>query len=75
MKNLVQPRRPFRLWMSGSLAVAMAAMLPLRDVSEAERHHTMKLLRHSRFDLSETMLRIESAARDRGLSVLARVAG
>ncbi len=68
-------RRPFRLWMTGSLAVVMAAVVPLRDASEAERSHAMKLLGHSRFDVSETMQRIELAARDRGLSVLARVAG
>jgi hypothetical protein len=70
-----RPRRPFRLWMTGSLAVVMAAMIPLRGASEDERHQAMKLLRHSRFDVSETLQRIELAARDRGLSVLARVAG
>jgi uncharacterized protein (DUF302 family) len=68
-------RRPFRLWMTGSLAVVMAAMIPLRGASEAERNHALRLLRHSRFDVSETLQRIELAARDRGLSVLARVAG
>jgi uncharacterized protein (DUF302 family) len=68
-------RRPFRLWMTGSLAVVMAAMIPLRGASEAERNLTMRLLRHSRFNVSETLLRIEVAARDRGLSVLARVPG
>ena len=68
-------RRPFRLWMTGSLAVVMAAMIPLRGASEAERNHAMKLLRHSRFDVSETLQRIEIAARDRGLSVLAKVSG
>ena len=66
---------PFRLWMTGSLAVVMAAMIPLRDGSDAERGSLMRLLRHSRFDVSETLQRIESAARDRGLSVLARLAG
>ena len=74
MKNLLTPR-PFRLWMTGSLAVVMAAMIPLRGASEAERHHALRLLRHSRFDVSETLQRIELAARDRGLSVLARVGG
>ncbi len=68
-------RRPFRLWMTGSLAVVMAAMIPLRGASDAERSLSMKLLRHSPFDVSETLQRIELAARDRGLSVLARVAG
>ena len=69
------PRRPFRFWMTGSLAVVMAAMLPLRTVSEAERSQAMKLLRHSRFGVTETLERIETAALDGGLSVLARVPG
>ena len=73
--SLIKAVRPFRLWMTGSLAVVMAAMIPLRGASEAERNHAMKLLAHSRFDVSETLQRIESAALDRGLSVLARVAG
>jgi hypothetical protein len=68
-------RRPFRLWMTGSLAVVMAAMIPVRGASEDERSHAMKLLRHSRFDVSETLQRIELAARDRGLPVLARMEG
>ncbi|CAM5797612.1 hypothetical protein [Rhizobacter fulvus] len=74
MKNIILPR-PFRLWMTGSLAVVMAAMIPLRGASESERSHGLRLLRHSRYDVSETLQRIELAARDRGLSVLARVAG
>jgi uncharacterized protein (DUF302 family) len=69
-------QRPFRLWMTGSLAVIMAAMIPLRQPSsESERNHLMRVLRHSRFDVSETLSRIEISARDRGLSVLARVRG
>jgi hypothetical protein len=68
-------RRPFRLWMTGSLAVVMAAMIPLRMASETERNHAMRLLRHSRFDVSETLQRIERAALDQGLSVLAMVPG
>ena len=67
-------RRPFRLWMTGSLAVVMAAVLPLREVHAAERNG-LRLLRHSRFDVTETVQRIEAAARDRGLAVLARVSG
>jgi uncharacterized protein (DUF302 family) len=68
-------QRPFRLWMTGSLAVVMAALLPLRDVSENERNGTLRLLRHSRFDVNETVLRIENSARQHGLSVLARMEG
>ena len=71
----LEARRPFRLWMTGSLAVVMAAMLPLRGVSESERSQVMRLLRHSRFGVTETLQRIEIAARDRGLSVLAKLAG
>jgi uncharacterized protein (DUF302 family) len=76
--GLVTPgeaRRPFRLWMTGSLAVVMAAMIPMRGVSESDRSQATRLLRHSRFDVSETLQRIEVAARDRGLSVLAKLTG
>jgi hypothetical protein len=68
-------RRPFRLWMTGSLAVVMAAMLPLRVASETERNQALRVLRHSRFGVTETLQRIEVTARDRGLSVLAMVPG
>ena len=68
-------RRPFRFWMTGSLAVVMAAVIPMRDVFEAERSTGMRLLRHSPFGVSETVQRIEAAARDRGLSVLALMSG
>ncbi|MDP9044598.1 MAG: hypothetical protein M3O01_07300 [Pseudomonadota bacterium] len=70
-----ESRRLFRFWMTGSLAVVMAALTPLRGVSDAERSQTMRLLKHSRYDVTETLQRIEVAARDRGLSVLARLAG
>lgn len=73
--SLLKARRPFRLWMTGSLAVVMAAMIPLRAASESDRSQAMRLLRHSRFDVAETLQRIELAAIDRGLSVLAKVAG
>lgn len=72
---VLKARRPFRLWMTGSLAVVMAAMIPLRGAAEAERSHAMRLLRHSPFGVSETLQRIERAACDQGLSVLARVSG
>ena len=70
----LESRRPFRFWMTGSLAVVMAAMVPLRDVDAAERKG-LPLLRHSRFDVSETVRRLEVAARGHGLSVLARIGG
>ena len=53
----LESRRPFRLWMTGSLAVVMAAMVPLRDVDAAERRG-LQLLRHSRFDVTETVQRL-----------------
>src|SRR6266568_2889034 len=77
-KSLQAPfeiRRPFRLWMTGSIAVMMAAMLPVRDVSQAERHHLMRLLRHSHFGVRETVRRLEASARVLGLPVLALLHG
>ena len=68
-------QRPFRLWMTGSLAVVMAALIPMRDVSDNERSQVMRVLRHSRFGVNETVLRIENSARQHGLSVLARMDG
>ena len=61
--------------MTGSLAVVMAAMIPLQDVSDIERNSTMRVLRHSPFDVTETVQRIGIAVRDRGLGVLAMVPG
>ena len=71
----VDMHRPFRLWMTGSLAVVTAAMIPLRDAAEPERSHALRVLRHSRFTVGETLQRIEFAARDHGLSVLAMLPG
>jgi len=71
----VENRRPFRLWMTGSLAVVMAAVMPVRDVSQAERAQLMRLLRHSQYGVNETMSRIEAMARDEGLPVLALLRG
>jgi uncharacterized protein (DUF302 family) len=68
-------RRPFRLWMTGSLAVVMAAVMPVRDVSQAERSQLMRLLRHSQYGVNETVSRIEAMARDEGLPVLALLRG
>jgi uncharacterized protein (DUF302 family) len=73
-----ETRRPFRFWMTGSLAVVMAAMLPLSDstdASDAEPDTAMRLLRHSRYSVGETVQRLEAAARDQGLSVLALMPG
>jgi hypothetical protein len=61
--------------MTGSLAVVMAAVIPLRAAAEIDLRQAMRLLRHSRYTVSETLNRIEDAARDRGFSVLAVVPG
>ena len=71
----IESRRPFRLWMTGSLAVVMAAMIPLRDVSDVEGDSAMRVVRHSRYGVGETVQRIEAAARGRGQSVLALMSG
>jgi uncharacterized protein (DUF302 family) len=71
----VERRRPFRLWMTGSLAVVMAAVIPMRELADAERSQLMRVLRHSRYGVGETVQRIEAAARDGGLSVLAMMPG
>lgn len=72
---LVGPaRKPFRLWMTGSLAVVMASLCTGRGVLDDERlASTMRVVRHSPFSVTETVLRIEQAARQRGQEVLAKI--
>jgi hypothetical protein len=70
------PRKPFRLWMTGSLAVVMASLCTGRGVLDDERLNTsMRVLRHSPFSVTETVERIEAAARLRGQAVIARLDG
>jgi hypothetical protein len=70
------PRKPFRLWMTGSLAVVMVSLCTGRGVLDDERLSvSMRVLRHSPFGVTETVQRIESAARLRGQRVIARVDG
>lgn len=72
----LRPRKPFRLWMSGSLAVVMAALCTGRGVLDDERLSlSMRVLRHSPYGVGETVDRIEAAARQRGQAVIARVDG
>lgn len=71
----IERRRPFRLWMTGSIAVVMAAILPIRDVSLNERVNLMRLLRHTHLGVNETVRRLEESARVQGLPVLALVRG
>jgi uncharacterized protein (DUF302 family) len=67
-------RIPFRLWMTGSLAVVMASLCTGRGVLDDQRlAGSMRLLRHSPYGVNETVLRIEEAARQRGQSVLLRL--
>lgn len=66
---------PFRLWMTGGLAVVMAALVPLRESTLGTQAAGIRMLKHSRFGVDETIARIESAARGEGLSVLARLGG
>ena len=70
-----EARSPFRFWMTGSLAVVMAAMIPLQDFDAALRLGSMRLIRHSRFGVAETLQRIEAAAQSQGLPVWARLGG
>jgi uncharacterized protein (DUF302 family) len=66
-------RLPYRVWMTGSIAVVMAALWTLRGLPDDEK--TKRLLRHtSPYSVSETVLRIEAAAAERGLAVLLREA-
>lgn len=67
-------RKPFRLWMTGSLAVVMASLCSGRGVLDDERlASTMRVVRHSPYSVNETVLRIEQAARQRGQEVLAKI--
>ena|SRR5450631_526563 len=70
-----EKRRPFRLWMTGSLAVVMAALIPMRDATESERQTLWRTLRHSRYTVGETVQRIEASARGHGLPLLAVLPG
>jgi len=71
----LERRHPFRLWMTGSIAVVMAAIMPIRDASQTERQQMMRLLRHTHLGVNETVRRLEESARDQGLPVLALVRG
>ncbi|CAN5141039.1 hypothetical protein BH11PSE9_BH11PSE9_14790 [soil metagenome] len=70
--NRAESGRPFRLWMTGSLAVVMAALAPGRVLAE-ETQSSQRWLRHSHYNVAEAVMRIEAAVRGQGLSVLARV--
>ena len=69
------PRRPARLWMTGSLALVMLALAPARVAAAEERSRSAKVSRLSPYSVDETVLRIEAAAQRDGLSVLVRLEG
>jgi len=72
----LRPRKPFRFWLTGSLAVVMASLCTGRGVLDDERlAATMRIVRHSPYSVSETVQRIEAAARLIGQPVVARVDG
>lgn len=64
-------KHPFRFWMTGSVAVVMAALGMGRSALAHERH---PLTQSSRFRVTETVQRIEACALKHGLSVFTRVA-
>jgi hypothetical protein len=75
MESISAVRKPFRLWMTGSLAVVMASLCSARGVLDDERlTSAMRLVHHSPYGVGETVERIEAAARQSGHGVIARVA-
>ncbi len=76
MEPADRPRRPFRFWLTGSIAVVMASLCTGRGVLDDERlAATMRVVRHSPYGVGETVQRIEAAARQRGQAVIVRVDG
>lgn len=63
-------KHPFRFWMTGSVAVVMAAFGMGRGALASERHPLSQM---SRFRVMETVHRIEACAQRHGLSVFTRV--
>jgi hypothetical protein len=78
MPTLRAARRPVRVWMTGSIAVVMAAMVQLRGETETDPENDARTERPRRvalaspYGVAETVLRIETAAAQRGLQVLWR---
>jgi hypothetical protein len=69
-------RRPARLWMTGSLALIMASVGSGRLPPAEERGSpALRLSRHSPYGVTETVQRIEAAAREHGQAVLFRLDG
>jgi uncharacterized protein (DUF302 family) len=63
-------KHPFRFWMTGSVAVVMAAFGMGRSAMASERH---LLTQSSRFRVTETVERIAACAERHGLTVFTRI--
>jgi hypothetical protein len=76
MDPTTRPRKPFRFWLTGSIAVVMASLCTGRGVLDDERvSASMRVVRHSPYSVGETLQRIEAAARQRGQAVIVRLDG
>jgi hypothetical protein len=72
----LRTRKPFRFWLTGSLAVVMASLCTGRGVLDDERiAASMRVVHHSPYGVGETLQRIEAAARQRGQAVIVRIDG
>jgi len=60
-------KNPFRLWMTGGIAVLVAAVGGMRSDADDER---LTLARISRYGVAETVQRIEASAQRHGMHVL-----
>lgn len=65
--------KPFRFWMTGGVAVVVAALGGRANAANDEQQPLM-LTSLSPYSVAETVQRIEAFAQQRGLPVLARVA-
>jgi hypothetical protein len=74
MPTLRSARRPVQVWMTGSIAVVMAAMVQLRGETDADsaNERPRRVALASPYGVAETVLRIEAEAAQRGLQVLWR---
>jgi uncharacterized protein (DUF302 family) len=62
-------RVPYRFWMTGAVAVVAASLGSGRNVLAEEQRHTST--RSSRFNVAETVQRLEASVHRRGLGVFA----
>jgi uncharacterized protein (DUF302 family) len=62
--------QPFRLWMTGGLAMVLAGLVGRPDSEEDER---FRLARVSPYGVAETVQRIEASAERQGMQVMVRM--